>query len=448
MQEIPTRYGVLEAFNPDEDLISRWLARYGEWAQLELAFVAGCLSEDAKIADIGAFLGTFGLGISKLKPVGKICFVDANPVVVPLLRRNVERNLNAPSVVVQAVVGGDGAQLQGTGVPGNMGSFSVANGDATGREAGQCSTESVSLRSLSEEHGPFDLYKIDAEGMEGTILRQDLEFLAQTQSTFWLECNSTFASLDVAQFLLDQGFKVFYFAFPAVSRENFNRQRDREFPYAYEAGLWASKTRTPTISKELVAAGCAFKEIANVQALRDALWLTPRWSPAGWENRSLHEVVALATHALLGEDFETFLSSAGTDALVPRWADPLPVRLQQRIDTYEQRLAEAERTREQFEKTSAALQAAEAKIHDNKALIRAHEIVLHKERERSRSAIKGLEKELLAMQAQSAALGDQLSQVYRSRSWRMTMPVRMFGRLARGDYRELRRLIKAKFFAS
>jgi FkbM family methyltransferase len=453
--EIQTRYGVLETFNPSEDLISRFLSRYGEWAQNELAFIGGSLSQGHRIADIGAFLGTFGIGLSKIEAVGKICFVDANPVVVPLLRKNVERNLDVPSVVVEAVLGGDGQQREGTGVQGNVGSFSVAGGNAVGREPSQCATKSISLRSLTETHGPFDLYKIDAEGMESAILRQDPDFLAQTQSTFWLECNSTPSSLDVAKLLLSQGFKVFYFAYPAISRGNFNGEKDREFPFAYEAGLWASKTSTPKISEELVAAGCVLKEVADAEALRQEMWLTPRWSPQGWEKHGLSGVVALASHALLGENYEDFLASAQAEPVERSWADPLPVRLQNRIDmleqsadAYEQRLAKSARTLEQLEATSEALRATEAALHDANAVVRAHEIVLHKERDRSRIAIKSLEQEIARVGQERDALKFALSSIYRSRSWRVTMPVRMLGHLARGDIRELRRLIKAKFSSS
>lgn len=469
MPELSTRYGLLEAFNADDDLISRFLAKYGEWAQYELAFIADCLPRDGAIADIGAFLGTFGLGVAQLKPISKLCFVDANPVTIPLLCRNVARNLKVPSVVLEAVVGGDGNQHQGARVHGNMGSFSVAQGGLSEGETSACAVESVSLRELTERHGPFDLYKIDAEGMEGKILREDIAFLRDTQSAFWLECNSTSASLDLGKLLLDHGFKVFYFAYPAISRENFNGERDREFPFAYEAGLFASKTFTPTMSKELIEAGCVLKEFADVETLREALWLTPRWSPKEWDGRGLHEVVALASHALLGEEYVGFLCSNEAEGTAPKWADPLPLRLQKRLDSVAQclaqsseALAEAIETQAQlrsaFQTTSEALKAREMDLRDSKSLVRAHEIMLFKERERSGDAIKLLQAELtralierdeLAAAADAThmhinALADRLNAVHQSKSWRISMPLRMVGRMVRGEWREMYRLICAR----
>jgi FkbM family methyltransferase len=209
MQEIATRYGTLKTHD-DDDLISRCLAIHGEWAQHESQFVADNLPAESRIADIGAFLGTFGLGLSQLTKVQSLCFVEANAVTAGLLRENVERNASVESRVIESVVGPFDGTRAGTYAAGNLGSFSVVKTEAAdGKIASPSASSSISLKALTEQQGPFDLYKLDVEGAEKAIFTSELDFIQRCESTFWVECNETTASLDVADLLIKCGFSVF-----------------------------------------------------------------------------------------------------------------------------------------------------------------------------------------------------------------------------------------------
>jgi hypothetical protein len=124
--EVETRYGVLKVPNTDRDTIGRFLARYGEWAWDEICFVAGALPEDgARVLDGGAFVGTFGLGLTLRRRLGFLCLVEANKAVAPLLTDNVRCNCRIPAVVVEAMLTGHGARpTPGWSEPGNLGSMS------------------------------------------------------------------------------------------------------------------------------------------------------------------------------------------------------------------------------------------------------------------------------------------------------------------------------------
>ncbi|RAR60633.1 FkbM family methyltransferase [Paraburkholderia unamae] len=588
MAEISTRYGVLHTFSPVEDLISKFLERYGEWAQHEIQFVAGCLPEHARVADIGAFLGTFSLGVAQIKPVASVCLVDANPAVVPLLSKNVKNNLRAESVVVEAVVGGAGLNLHASVIPGNRGSFSVDAHDEAERASAALAARSISLDEINRDYGPFDLVKIDAEGTELHILSADLPFLATTRSAFWVECNATTQSLEVADLLLGQGFDLYYFAFPAINQRNFNNEAEREYAFAYEAGLWATRGNAPGMNAELEQAGCILTKITGRESLRHALWLTPRWSPPDWKNPVVSEIVALAGHALLGEEFARYLiaSDADGEAESDVGFEPLPIRMQRRLERAErlmkeytlreresrqahereverqaaanaalsQELSLATRNitagqagreeerkrfeeelgllREEFERavdralksetalrtereqsrtklaalrakldaemysdeprikallherehvasalagSEAALAVSEAALADANSRLRAYEIMLAKERDRFASGAKVLEQnaqnaqsvlnaqnsersareELLnarleaeRLAAENARIVNQINEIYASSSWRWMMPGRVLGRVARGDWKELGRLLKAKLHGS
>lgn len=422
MQEIATRYGVLEAYEAADDLICRCLSKYGEWAQYELQFVADNLAPGSKVADIGAFIGTFGLGLSQLRKLDRLCFVEANAVTVELLRKNVARNASVPSAVVDAIVGPFAHHEGGTFIPGNKGSFSVTS-HTDGNVQAPAAGSTVSLKALSERHGPFDLYKVDVEGAEKAIFNAELEFVQTSNSTFWIECNESVDSLDVGELFISLGFSVFYFAFPAISARPFRDGEQNEFPFAYEAGLWVTRDRAPHLSAELREVGCVLERVASRESLRSSLWRTPRWAPADWHESGRTELAALAVHRLFGEAYETFLAHPNPQpsGSAPRtWAEPIPVQMQLRINQMHERLRQTENE------------------------LRATEIILFEERGRSATAITRLEDELRGLYSRIDLSNKQNAELLSSSSWRLTMPLRMISRLLRGDWREIRRIFKAR----
>ncbi|AFT84807.1 FkbM family methyltransferase [Paraburkholderia phenoliruptrix] len=429
MQEIATRYGVLEAYEAADDLICRCLSKYGEWAQYELQFVADNVAPGSRVADIGAFIGTFGLGLSQLRKLDRLCFVEANAATAELLRKNVARNVSVVSEVVEAIVGPFDDQSSGTFAPGNKGSFSVTTREDGTIEA-PAATSTISLRALSERHGRFDFYKVDVEGAEKAIFSSELDFVQNSNATFWIECNETIESLDLGELFLNLGFSVFYFAFPAISSQPFREGAPNEFPFAYEAGLWVTRNHAPHLNAELRGAGCMLERVTSRESLRWQLWRTPRWAPADWLNSERSELAALAVHRLFGEAYETFLthSSPHSSANAARkWAEPVPVQMQRLIADM----------REQMEQTQSEL--TEARNH-----ARAADIVLFAERARSETAIARLEDELRGLYARIDSSEKRNAELLSSSSWRLTMPLRMMSRLLHGDWREVKRIIGVK----
>ncbi|WP_250518287.1 MULTISPECIES: FkbM family methyltransferase [unclassified Caballeronia] len=451
MPKIVTRYGELETLDPKQDLICKILAKYGEWAQYEVRFVASALPDNARIADVGAFLGTFSLGVAQLTKVAFACLVDANPAVVPLLRHNIEKNLAAEHVVVEGVVGASGSAPNGFVDPANAGSFSlVANRE--NRVSAPAAQRAVSLSELADQYGPFDLIKLDAEGMEREIIESSLDYTASSNASLWIECNETPESLNLAELLLQQGYRLSYVAFPALSPTNFNQCEEIDFPFAYEAGLWATRGASPVLDASLVEAGCVLKVIDSKEALRHAMWTTPRWAPKDWEGHDKEEIVAMAAHALLGESIGDYPWDASYQQSGRRW---MPAVLQERIHELNVALDQA----------TQQVRASEIVLFNERERatqqVRASEIVLFNERERAKHAIRTLEDELRTLSEQAQQLTEQIRQtseerqrseqqahavtasllaIQQSTSWRLTRPIRVVSRVLRGDWSELRRL--------
>ena len=291
-----TRYGEM-LIPSNEDLISTALSQYGEWSELELRFIAENSIENWNVLDIGAFVGTFGIRLSQLKRLNKIHFIEANSALIPALTANVELNCKSNAVVLNKLVATHAFHGQvGYHEPGNLGSLSFRKQ----LQANSCCvplTAGTTTLADAIYNNSIDFIKMDVEGMECEILKTFNDHLMGSDITFWLECNEGSPIMGALDLLLQNNYKIFYFAYPNHNPENFNRVRKPQFPMAYEAGLLASR-RYPSMPDSLLEAGCIGNVITSRQQLREALFRTPRWIPERWHHLAPPEIIAVALHEL------------------------------------------------------------------------------------------------------------------------------------------------------
>ena len=381
MMDIETRYGLLQVLGAERDLIERFLRRYGEWARYEVLFIAAALpAAPVRVLDIGAYLGTFGIGLSAERSVSSLVFVEANSKIASALRENARRNARAPAEVVEAVVAPREMALSGHMDPDNFGSLSFAPwAAAEGRVAVEEPARRVSLSELRGEFGEFDLIKMDVEGLEGAVLADDAEVLGAGGPALWLECNDTVESLDLADLLLKAGQSVYYFGFPAYSPDNYRGDREPLFPNAYEAGLWASRGTAPKLTRVLKKVGCILRKISSREDLRLALWQTPRWGPRHWQGASLETVVAEGARALCEEHFDEFLVPNCAKSLT---REQLRAELEQCNSQCYQSLSDMERCQSQLHQSVADLERCQSLLHQSRVELKSAYTVLDDERAR------------------------------------------------------------------
>ncbi len=426
-----TRYGRLAATG-DQDIIGRHLIRCGEWAWDETGFVASVLPDNARVLDVGAFLGTFGLGLALRKRLGFLCLVEANPAIVPLLKANIGSNIAVPAVVINAMVTGSPTEPRvGLTDPANLGSTNFAGGAVDG-PPGMLPERAMTLAELRAEHGDFDLIKLDVEGMEQEILRGDCEQLARGGTTLWIECNECPQSLELAEMLLSWGLGVHYFAFPSHNPDNFRGEDEPIFPWAYEAGLLVAPRTLPRLDAELDEHRCILRPVGTVEDLREALWRTPRWLPDELAHAETPELAAAVGRALRGQDRSHFLL-AGMEA-------PPPQLVWERLRTTEAGLARAEALAferlEQVQQERDRREAADQRLAGMTACALARLAEIGVERERADWAAAQIvaaesRAEAVAAQAEAAVVEAKtharvaerrLAEIEMTILWRMALP--------------------------
>ena len=308
MALIQTRYGPLHTPGQDGDLVERVLRGYGEWAWLETCFLASVLPDGARVLDGGAFLGTFGLGLTLLRPLAGLWAVEANMTVVPCLAKNL-RLARCPTTAIGALLTGPGTLPRPGAAPAGNASAASFMRDAVGDPVAT-PPSTVTLAGLRAVNGPYDLIKLDVEGMEAEVLQADAANLASGETALWIECNEDPRALDLCAMLLSWGLPVHYFAAPAHNRGNHAGNPVPAVPWAYEAGLLAAPRRPPELLPELRQAGCILSRIGTVGDLTEALWRTPRWGMPDWPVDDPAALVALAGRTLRCQPRDTFLQSA------------------------------------------------------------------------------------------------------------------------------------------
>jgi FkbM family methyltransferase len=390
---INTRYGPMQIPDGDSDIIGRFLTRYGEWGWNEVSFIASVLEDGARVLDAGAFVGTFGLGLAQVRALQNLCFVDANPAILPYLAHNAA-NARCPAIVIEAMLAGQGAQPRaGRSEAGNLGATSFSDADGTAATT-PLPLRAMTLAELCAEHGDVDIVKLDVEGMELQVLQADAAHLSRGKVTLWIECNEDTRSLKVAELLLSWHIDVFYFACPAYNPGNFNADPQAVYPFAFEAGLLAAPRITPALSADLRAQGCLLTQVRSVEDVRQALWRTPRWGMAAWEGAvSTPELAALAGRTLRGEVFADFLQP-GTVTPPPLW--------------------------DQLAATAAALATAERELARVAARALDHLSALGAARERAAA----LDHELALARTTAHSAEAALAITRASTSWRLTAPLR------------------------
>jgi FkbM family methyltransferase len=318
MVEHETIYGRITVPDWPDDIILRSLAALGEWSYLEQEIVARVVREGDVLWDGGAFLGTFGIGVSQIaerggQPLSRLVAIEPGAELRLCLAENLGRNVTCGHIVLSCALGAVSGRLvpdtPADAVAGNHGAIAYHAVEGPEDVPGTAGIECQPLWHLREQHGDYDILKLDIEGMEVEALKGDFEHIRARKPVIWAECNEALSSILLLEALVAAGYSPLYIAFPAFRQANFRGLVDLPYPMAYEAALLAAPAeRLAGLDVSGLGEEIIVKPVTTSWDLRQALWTTPRWAEPAWTRASRAELVALLGRMSRGETLSKFLN--------------------------------------------------------------------------------------------------------------------------------------------
>lgn len=312
---VDTLYGPLHVPDWPSDMIVRSLRVMGEWCAAETTLAGTLLEPGETLWDVGAFLGTFSLGIAAQTPPGRVVTIEANPRISNILRHNLSLLPCPAQLAKYGVAARNGWLISHKEDPENSGAtkYQYSYNKPEQSSGIPCRT----LAALRNECGPYDMLKLDLEGMELDALRGDTNFLKSHRPVVWAECNETREAISLLGALKWLDYDVAYVAFPAFRKSNYKLSDDILYPMAYEAALAAGPAERIAHLLEramevMPNEDIICRQISTTFDLRKAMYDTPRWAKEEWMGLSRAELVARLGRAERGEMLSQYLVDGRT----------------------------------------------------------------------------------------------------------------------------------------
>lgn len=310
---LDTRYGAMSAPVWPEDLIVRALRAHGEWGAVETELAARVIRDGCRLWDVGAFLGTFSLGVTQFVTPGAVVAIEANRALLPYLTRNLRRGLPCSAEIVAAGVGARRGWLTPTDATADKVNHGAQAYEYHGAQEGEPdnAVPCFTLAGLRRVHGDYDALKLDIEGAELDALKGDYTYIKENQPVLWIECNETPQSLELLSALRSLGYAPLYLAFPAFRRDNFRGNPDLIHPMAFEAALVAARPGVlDGVDWQVAGEEIIMRPVMTHGDLRRALFDTPRWSRQDWLELGRAELIARLGRGQRGQTLAEFLRSS------------------------------------------------------------------------------------------------------------------------------------------
>lgn len=313
-EKIDTLHGPVSVMPDLADLIRRFLEAYGEWGAVEAGMARSLIRPGDIVVDGGACLGTFALSVAAADP-SRIIAVEPNADILPFLRDNLARLCAADSEIVEAALGESSGEALFHPVPGNAGAGNLFGRstmtETPDAEAAPRPVPVLPLPAIRALHGDYNFLKLDIEGAAAAALRGDAAYITARQPVVWAECNEDRTALETFHTMRGLCGALHYFAFPCHRAVPYRTPPQPIYPMAYEAALiGCGEDREIALPPDIQGEECIVRPLTDVDSLRQALWLTPRWAMAQWVSLSRPSLIALLGRQHLAQSFDTFLQDS------------------------------------------------------------------------------------------------------------------------------------------
>jgi len=241
------RRGTMLAFRSDQ-VIGRSLRLYGEWSEHELSCLRPYVPAGTTVIDVGAHIGTHTLAFAEWVASGSVIAVEPQPMVMCLLQANCLLNGITNVELVNAVCGGrPGEAVVQSFDPSNLGATAFKPdvsffGRIKRRLYARPEREnaSVPVQRVDDLAGNrrVSLIKIDAEGMELSVLNGATAVLEACHPVIFCEQNDTSQLAGMCDLLVRFNYRLYWLETHQFNKSNYRGERDNIW-WRTETGIMA-----------------------------------------------------------------------------------------------------------------------------------------------------------------------------------------------------------------
>lgn len=211
-------------YNRNDIYIGDALRRYGEYSEGEITLFAKFIKPGMTVIEVGSNIGSHTVPLAKMVgPKGKVYAFEPQRLVHQLLTTNITVNNLMHVVIFNRAVGDTRSSIALRELspyePNNMGGFELEM-----HQGGTHIVEQVTLDSLSIPR--CDFLKIDAEGMEPSILNGAIELITRDRPIIYLEVDRPRQAEYSIDFLVRLGYEFRSHKPPFYNPNNFRNNSD------------------------------------------------------------------------------------------------------------------------------------------------------------------------------------------------------------------------------
>ena len=251
--------------NRYDQYLGRALIRYGEYGEIEQAFLCSLLAPGDCAIEVGANIGAHSVGLAKhLGAEGRLVAVEAQPAIFRVLSANVV--LNALTNVVLHQCGC--ADRHGTMVAPEI-DYTAAqlhnSGGVSLLAAGAGAVVPVlpldELAGAAVAERRLRLIKIDVEGMEREVLQGAQNLIARHRPLLYVENDRVGKSRQLIEALKALDYRLWWHATPLFNPRNHFGVTENDYPHIVSMNMVCQPQER---GEGLPPSDCSLREIVDV----------------------------------------------------------------------------------------------------------------------------------------------------------------------------------------
>jgi len=220
------RHGTM-LYNMNDLTIGRALDRYGEFSEIEAAFMCGMIKPGDHVVEVGANMGSLTVPLANaVGPAGSLTAFEPQPILFQNLCANVALNGFLHVRKINAAIGAELGSVRLPKLNFEKPGLFGAHGIGSNEDGDPCPVykldDILSLPSCK-------LMKIDVEGMEADVIRGSVEFIQQHRPILYVENDRKEKSSELIALLQEMDYALYWHIPPLFNPKNFFGETVNDF---------------------------------------------------------------------------------------------------------------------------------------------------------------------------------------------------------------------------